>query len=114
MKKLMMILAVTFAFSSLAYAEEEAVEPQEMLPEYYPKYSPEKGRIVDLDLRKGVLQIGGALFDYSDMVKVYFPSTPNGNLTMLREGQSILYELNSNNKITSIWVLPNSLEVMEK
>lgn len=114
MKKLLMILAVTFAFSSLAYAEEEAVEPQQMLPEYYPKYSPEKGRINVLDLRNGEFQVSGALFEFSDMVKVYFPSTPNGNLTMLREGQSILYELNSNNKITSVWVLPSSLEVMER
>lgn len=43
MKKYLFVWVVLFSFSFGASAEEEAVAPQEMLPEYYPKYSPEKG-----------------------------------------------------------------------
>lgn len=113
MKKYLFVWVILFSFSFGASAEEEAVAPQEMLPEYYPKYSPEKGRINEIDFGNKVFKVNGVFFDLADPVKVYFPSTKNGTLNMLREGQSILYDLNPNGRINSIWVLPSELSVPE-
>jgi hypothetical protein len=107
MKNILLMLLLSISFG--VFAEEDAINPQDLLPEYYPKYSIDRGRINEINYREDIFKLNGVLFNLNDTVKVYFTSTKNGNLTMLREGQSILYELNSDNEITQIWVLPKEL-----